>query len=1011
MNQEEEYVASWEKRKEQQFVPKAVQQNEAMQKAVEFLRLKNQLGIELLFYDKDLKRISGKYGNMADLLKNPEFISRLTQELYISDKDETTWFKLKLKNGKLVSMAYVMTFKLNWITIYNKRYSGFDVLVVGYSPGIGNVPAKTTAVPRSKFTPEQILGCFLELKGQTACDSKEIGKLLLYIISKKVVVPSPDSLEYVGNKQGFVKNTDLKIRFSPPHLLREEIYDFIPKSVTCRQYPAICDWDTKDLTPVLMPLFSGQIVFQLLLLFRLASWHQSFFAKKGIYADNILIIKPTKNIPFNIFVALVKNTRYDSLDAPPIGPNIQPLKNELESVNDGMVVAIDVYAADEVKKAEKGYDLLINDASGAGGNDTAVYHITTLISEYADMYFPKNKCCVLEHIDDIDVSTCYSAAAYNTALNRLDGHLVLKTETGCNKGDFIKIFNGHIDEIQKNIPNTIPPSKHNIYIMLITALRMYNEWYSPLFSPNIEQYIEEWLCSQEQEKQPLYDIICSEYGKILNKKITDGYFSLIPKEEVTPFDKGSHTIVVDKDKRRIYIETADNFAIAKNEMPSVADTDSLTEALYSCEYLPHNAKNEKSVRIAAITSDGTPYPLYVHAISYKLLTQENRQRFELIDKDTFLFKYDEIPEGLLPLVKTIDGRFAGKMLRYEAEENNVYFGTGRIGSGKSWAIAQIICMLFMLGHTVVVFDVSGSYTKEKLLKMLPAEAVEKLFKFINVGAGKNPIPIDLGSLRGCETLPDKKRAIYSVLRAATGPLDKSEVRKLKGFLSDYLKNKEYSVSLQALCSELGQVGSFGTEIADCVQSVLDDIKEVGFEEQTWDDLFLQESKIIVINLGNEVGESTHQLLDMMVGSLFNWQMSHDAGFLSIAIDELADQDFSPGAPLHTTVKQGRKFHTALIGATQDYYNQGSSHLDTMKQANMKGFCRPGKSEDRIAQKLGYSNATDAGFNKFKAGDTILELDAYNKETGENEALTLKGKVVNFVETPLYEKFKELYGVF
>ena len=59
----------------------------------------------------------------------------------------------------------------------------------------------------------------------------------------------------------------------------------------------------------------------------------------------------------------------------------------------------------------------------------------------------------------------------------------------------------------------------------------------------------------------------------------------------------------------------------------------------------------------------------------------------------------------------------------------------------------------------------------------------------------------------------------------------------------------------------------------------------------------------------------------------------------------------------------------------------------------------------------YSNAVDAGFNKFKPGDTIIEFDGYNKETGENEALTMKGRVINFVETPLFEKFKEIYGCY
>jgi hypothetical protein len=507
-------------------------------------------------------------------------------------------------------------------------------------------------------------------------------------------------------------------------------------------------------------------------------------------------------------------------------------------------------------------------------------------------------------------------------------------------------------------------------------------------------------------------VICSDFGLHFNKKLADGYYRFTLKDEVTQFDKGTHTIVVDRAKCRVYVETADTYEIAKDEMPSVDNPESVPAALYSGGYLPHNAKGEKSVRIAAITSDGIPYPLYVHSISYTLLTHENKLRFDLLDKEANLFKYEEMPrEGFLPLIKTVDGRFAGKMLRYAAEESNIYFGTGKTGSGKSWAIAQIICMLFMLGQIVVVFDVSGSYTKEKLLKMLPAEVVEKIFRFINIGAeyGMDMIPIDLGSLRDCETLPDKKRAIYSVLRAATGPIDRGTSRKLKGFLSDYLKDKEYSVSLNDLCSELEKTGGFGAGVADCVQSVLDDINEVRYEEQTWDDLFLQGRKIIVINLGNEVGDSTHQLLDMMVGSLFNWQMSHDAGFLSIAIDELIDQDFSTGSPLQTIVKQGRKFHTALIGATQDYYNQGSSHLDVMKQANIKSFCRPGKSEDRVAQKLGYSNAVDAGFNKFKAGDTIIEFDGYNKETGENEALTMKGRVVNFVETPLYDKFKELYG--
>jgi len=982
----------------------------ALQTAVELVKTQKQLGLSMKIWDKNLHNISGKFDNTKELMENPEFISRLNQDLYISSGSERTWFKLTVKHGNIKAIKFLLTFIIRGLKIINYTKVGFDYVIVKYYANEGEAVEYTTVIPYSGFTPDKICTYFPQLIGQTANNTKEIGKLLCYMISQHLVIPKPETLDYYSYKQGFVKNLKGHFKFNPAKTLPVEMLPYMPVGITSRQYPMCIErCENEDMSPLLAPLFANQKKLQVILLSRFASLHQSFFAMNDIYADNILIVKPSAEVPVAMSVALLKNTRYDSLDAPPIGQNIKPLKFELETVNDGMVVVIDVFAADQLKKGEKGYDLMISDATGATDNSNGVHHMSALISKFADLYIPKEVCCVLEFDN---VSTNYPPEAFKNALRRSDANVITRIEDGCKKGTFLKVFNNHINEIMHKMPCALPRSKYFTYIMLMTALRMYNEWFSPLFSPDIEQYIRDWLCSQEQEVQPLYDIICSEYGKILNQKIADDCYSLILKEETTPFDKGSHTIVVDKDERRIYVETADSFDIAKDEMTSIADTDSLTAALYSGGYLPHNAKDEKSIRIAAISSDGVPYPLYVHAISYKLLTQENKLRFELLDKEANLFTYDEIPrEGFLPLIKTADGRFAGKMIRYAAEESNIYFGTGKTGSGKSWAIAQIICMLFILGQIVVVFDVSGSYTKEKLMKMLPPEVVEKLFRFINIGAsyGMDMIPVDLGSLRGCETLPDKKRAIYSVLRAATGPIDKGTLRKLKGFLSDYLKDKEYSVSLNNLCSELEYAGDFGAEISDRIESVLDDINEVGFEEQTWDDLFLQGRKIIVINLGNEVGDSTHQLLDMMVGSLFNWQMSHDAGFLSIAIDELIDQDFSTGSPLQTLVKQGRKYHSALIGATQDYYNQGSSHLDVMKQANMKSFCRPGKSEDRVAQKLGYSNAVDAGFNKFKAGDTILEFDGYNKETGENEALTIKGRVVNFVETPLYDKFKELYG--
>ena len=55
---------------------------------------------------------------------------------------------------------------------------------------------------------------------------------------------------------------------------------------------------------------------------------------------SILIVKSSTEVSAAMSVAVFKNTHYDSLAAPPVGPNIKPLKLNLEIVNDGMAIAM-----------------------------------------------------------------------------------------------------------------------------------------------------------------------------------------------------------------------------------------------------------------------------------------------------------------------------------------------------------------------------------------------------------------------------------------------------------------------------------------------------------------------------------------------------------------------------------------------------------------------------------------------------------------------------------------------
>lgn len=980
--------------------------------AQELLNVSDKLGLALILKDANLNTISAQIHSVKDFLLNPVAVAALTQTFYVSTADETTWFNLTVKRGKISSLRFLITVRINWVKIVNQSHAGFDFLIVGYSGSYNKAVTAATIMPQADFLPKRITRHFPLLVGETSVDTTEVGKLLCHLISKRIHAPTPEMHLYFSSKQGFYMDADGKTTFCPPHPTPAQIIPFLTPSVRARQHPCCNDATNADMTPILKPLFAEHTALQIALLFRMASLLLFLFAKKGIFPDNVLITKKTPQASDALLTALLKNTAYDSLDSPSVGPHIKPLQFALSTVNDGIVVVRDNFCGDQIRKSEKGYDLILNDLNGAISPDDGVHHIVALISESADLYIPSDRCCVLR-FDEMPRQ--FSTEDFKIALKRLDANLIARIEHGCNYAMFLKDFDSHVTEVRKVVPNRIPASKQNLWIILTVALRIYNEWYSPLFGDNLQLEIAEWLSAQEQKSASFNDIICSEFGQILNRKIDAGFFKFTLKEDVTIFDKGCHAVIVDTRNRCIYMETAESFTIAKTAMKSVSDPDRVTTALYDCGYLPHNSRAEKSKRIAAETSDGTPYPLYVHALNFSLLNAANRQRLNLIDKEACLFRHDEWPNGkFLPLIKVSDGRFAGKMLDFEAEASHHYFGSGRSGSGKSWGLGQLMPMLKMLNCNVVALDTSSSFTEAQLRKMLPTEVVEQLFRFVHIGAGKDPLPIDLGSLAGCCNLADCKRLIYQILSAAVGKFDHDKSKDnqqrsaLKTFLSSYLKGKTDRVDLAELTENLKKSSILSARVSGLLNSIFQELKEIGCDQQGWSELIEDNPRILILQLGNEIGDSTHIMLDLLTTSLRNWQHMHNKQYLAIFIDELNDQNFASHSPLTTILKQGRKDHIIMLGATQDFYSQGSSSQDVLKQATIKSFARPGKAEDRIAQKLGFINSIDAGFNRFKPGDVIMEFEAYNRDTAVNEPELLRGRVVDFVETPLYLTFKHRF---
>ena len=389
------------------------------------------------------------------------------------------------------------------------------------------------------------------------------------------------------------------------------------------------------------------------------------------------------------------------------------------------------------------------------------------------------------------------------------------------------------------------------------------------------------------------------------------------------------------------------------------------------------------------------------------------KKLELADYQKDLLEYGELSQNeLLPLGIAADGRYVGKDISFGNKSNDHILITGQSGKGKSFCATNLLPLLAMLGSRMLVCDVSDSFTRDEVIRALPTEVVDALFEFIDVADGKQKLPVNLLFVGDCSALPTKKRRIVGFIKAIAGKLNKDETRTLTGIISDTLKRNPIvsSLTTDMIRNVLKRGGKTGNHVFSLISSTLDDIDNIGFEEHGWAEFFEKSKKIPVISFGNESGDKIHSLIDALISSAFEWQRDHDTAPLTVVVDEIKDQNFTEGSPLHTILTQGRKFNTKFIGMTQHYVSTTSHAIDVVKEASIKIFFKPAKSLDRIATELGYKNPVDAGFGSMGIGDIILSAELFNKVDGVNEPVVIHAKANKFIDTPLFEQFQKKYDI-
>ncbi len=939
------------------------------------------------------------FKSFDELIKKSAQEYRVEYEIFFSNSLGTQCGCMKVNGGKVVKTIPLIEFSVETAQLVMRDGKKLGYIVKHYKDTKDNMLEEfipVTVIEKRKLCKHLKLPPQVSKAKDDLCE-----RLVQTLIFEKSAAQK--HIE-VGLKQGWNIVAGIHAYWESRCEYPPILHNVIPESIAGRETARIRNGiynGTYGHSKKFHDIFQAWPELKIHFLIRLASYNLTFAGKYGIFFDQIIAVRLTDTADNSLLTALYDNVTYGRGKVSLLSKS-KEIERAKELLNDAILLVVDDTCPDELRAREESINALQGVVLDSKMDCKSV---PVVLSGHAAAQIRPELYCDFSNLNGAyDISP----AVLTELLEGFDAEYIAMIKR--HFVEYRKVFERNIKEIAAKTPYLIPAHRRNVFYILTATLHTYDEYFGVFFDEGTELRLVDILSTYNEVGESNAELLLTLLGNCLNEEIGNGRYHYIRRTKYIIIDTGTYTVIVDDDY--IYFETEIIKELARSKL-KLRSVNTLTDAINASDCLHINDHNSKCYRFHVQNSNGEPYILYTYGISKKLINAENRKRLELADYQKYLLEYSELAQNeLLPLGITADGRYVGKDISFGNKSNDHIFITGQSGKGKSFCATNLLSLLAMLGSRMLVCDVSDSFTRDEVLRALPTEVVDALFEFIDVADGKQKLPVNLLFVGDCSGLPAKKRRIVGFIKAIAGKLDKDETRTLTGIISEMLKRHSTvsSVTTEVLRTALKRGGKVGNHVFSLVSSTLDDIDTIGFEECGWAEFFEKSREIPVISFGNESGDKVHSLLDAMISSAFEWQRDHDTAPLTVVVDEIKDQNFTEGSPLHTILTQGRKFHTKFVGMTQHYISTTSHAIDVAKEAGIKIFFKPAKSLDRIATELGYKNPVDAGFGSMGIGDIILSAELFNKVDGVNEPVVIHAKAIKFIDTPLFEQFQKEYDI-
>ena len=875
-------------------------------------------------------------------------------------------YEMKERNGRTVKVGK-MNLKCKKI-INQKDDLTFDAFFC-LCECEGREEAESVVIPYNDFVKRNIMKYLPFFQRNEDCPEK-------YIVDafyQELTTGDDILFLQLPSSSGWQDCINLKTTFANSSIVITQLKKYYPADVITRRYVPT-DKSFAAAAASLAEVIPFCWKYKLLIMLYIIGVLQFFYEKNGLIIEHTFVVEPKNERNAKDIAKLLCVTNKNTVC--PLTANVSTLKAELNSVSDGVVLFRDISFIEDHKKLGNGLNTLLqyqNKCSDIGINNRVISVIISdnpgkIPSEFPAYFISLTDC---EHIADIS-GLRQAVGEFETAL--------IKLLSGND------ISNNLVTNVLKKAEAHFVKGKRNedgfMTMKIIIATAELFKDYGIISDEDIENIID-WIIREGKDGFDTNQKVVNEFRKLLSDAITKGVIEVANQIGAPYFDDSKRMIFIDDKCINMTARTLDFMVL--NYMKTTKKRNKVLLSLKGCGklYSNNNYKRNLDVEVAP----GKKMTVSVYSFNKDFLTAECQEKINMLAYDKYSFIEEEVPSQFIPMVE-FEGchKIAGYVINDFAAEPESMYVSGKTRSGKTRFLIEQSILHARKGDKVIIFDQTGAFSHDELVKHLSREKAEQLFSHWDVG--KNGIPIDILSLDNCSTLPDKKKRLFSIFSVAAGITGCVQGKHLKGQFKELIEAIEKGVitSLSDVPALFDENDPILTEIIGRLEEVFEGIDSC---KQNWEDFLEKNNKIVIISTSSDGIHKSGSLIDIMLASLYEYKMYNPQSRYTVVLDEVEDLCIEKDGPIDTILRKGTKNRLSMMLASQEYSIERDSLGKLIGNCAIQVFFRPKDANIKdIANNIGVDTLKLANLEQ---GQCVISGLIYDKEACKNKYTVIEGK--------------------